>query len=438
MKKFIFVSALALTATAFVAAPALRAQDISIKDPAEYAAYQNASSQADPKAKAAAEESFLKTYPQTVVKQVVLNDLVNIYWSQQDGDHTVSAASRLLQLDPNNAQAILYSVFIKKQQCEKTSDVQTCDDAAALAQKGLTLTKPAAIADADWQKITHAAFPIFYSTIALDAAAKKDYKTAQTNYTTELKLYSDQESQTAGIKDTLLLAQAYAQPGAAQDLKMAIWFYARFLAFAPAQFKAQFEPTLEYYYKRFHGGLDGLDDIKKQAAASVLPPGGVVNITPGKTYVEQIHDMVAATPDLKTGLGLTDKETVLASGSKEDADKVWAVLKDETTQVPGIVIAITANQIQLAVSPDAKASKVADFTVNLKKPLTDAELKEYPVGFEFKATPAAELTGTYDSYTKVPPTANTSEAAQIILRDGEVIPAEKKPVHKPSPAHKHN
>ena len=118
--------------------------------------------------------------------------------------------------------------------------------------------------------------------------------------------------------------------------------YARVWDFAPPQYKAQIEPKLEYYYKKYHGGLDGLDAIKQQAQASTFPPG-TLDITPAKSPAEQIHDLIAATPDLNT-LALADKETVLALGSKEDADKLWALLKDKTTQVPGVVIAAEASR----------------------------------------------------------------------------------------------
>jgi hypothetical protein len=195
------------------------------------------------------------------------------------------------------------------------------------------------------------------------------------------------------------------------------------------------EPKLEYYYKKYHGGLDGLDAIKQQAATSLFPPGTFV-ITAAKSPAEQIHDLIAQTPDLNT-LALADKETILALGNQDDSDKLWAVLKDKNTGIPGIVIAIDANQVQVAVTQDAKDAKAADFIVNLKTPLTDAQLKLYPVGFEFKAAPDAEIAGTFDSYKKVPATDTTSASAQIIMREGEVIPAEKKPVHKPSPAHRH-
>src|ERR1019366_173160 len=376
MKKFVFASVVALASISLVSAPTLRAQDsnqITIKDPAEYNAYQMAITQSDPKAKAAALESFLQTYPQSVVKNAVLDMLVDAYQATGDQDKELAAASRLLQVDPSNLKATLYSVLIKKGQCGKTSDAQACDDAAALAQKGLTFTKPTATSDDDWKKLTHAAFPIFHSAIALDAAvSKKDFKDAQDHYLAELKLFTDDESKTAGLVDTLQLAQAYAQPGAAQNLVQAVWFFARVWDFAPPAYKAQIEPKLEYYYKKYHGALDGLDAIKTQAQASAFPPGTLV-ISAAKSPAEQIHDLIAATPDLNT-LALADKETVLSLGTKDDADKLWALLKDKETPVPGVVISATASQIKVAVTQDAKDAKVADFIVNLKKPLDDKDI----------------------------------------------------------------
>ncbi len=438
MKKFVFASVVALASLSLVHAPSLRAQDsdqITIKDPAEFNAYQTATTQSDPKAKTAALESFLQSYPQSVVKKAVLDMLVDTYYAQGDTDKTLSAAGRMLQVDPSNLKAILYSVLIKKAQGGKTADAQTLDDAAALAQKGLTVPKPAGLADDEWKKLTGAAYPIFHSAIALDyAVSKKDFKAAEAEYKAELMLYSDDQSKTVGLVDTLHLAEAYAMPGAGQDLVQASWFYSRVWDFAPPAYKSQIEPKLEYYYKKYHGALDGLDSIKTQAAATTFPPGTLV-ITPAKSPAEQIHDLLASTPDLNS-LALTDKETVLALGSKEDADKLWALLKDKQTPVPGVVIEATASVIKVAVTQDAKDAKVPDFIVNLKKPL---DAKDVPAaGFEFKLPPAAELIGTYDTYTQIPATATASQSAQIVLRDGEVVSEKKKTVapRKPGAAHR--
>ena len=280
MKKLVFASALLLATLNLLPAPTLRAQEITIKDPAEVSAYQTATALTDPKAKAAALEDFLVKYPQSVVKQPVLDMLVDTYQGLKDPDHELTAATSLLQLDPANLKAIFYSVLIEKSRCAKPSDAHTCDAAAALAQNGLAAAKPAGTADDDWKKMTDAAYPIFHSAIALDDVnAKKDFKDAEAEYGAELKLYSDDQSRSQGLLDTLELASAYSQPGPGQDLAQASWFFARAWDFAPASYKAKIEPELEGCYRRAHGKLEGLEAIKTKAAATTFPPPGL-SITP--------------------------------------------------------------------------------------------------------------------------------------------------------------
>ncbi len=103
----------------------------------------NASTQSDPAAKAKALEDFLAAYPQSVAKKAALDDLISAYQQAGDADKELGAASRMLQLEPNNMKAIYISVALKRGQCLKTSDPQTCDDAAALALKGLATPKGA-------------------------------------------------------------------------------------------------------------------------------------------------------------------------------------------------------------------------------------------------------------------------------------------------------
>jgi hypothetical protein len=320
---------IALAGISFVAAPKMQAQNsgqITIKDPSEFNAYQAFSTQSDLKRKITDGEGFVMTYPQSEAKLAVLDQLVDAYQLVGDQDALLNAANRLLQLDPNNLEAIYFLVAIEKAQCGKTADTRICDDAAALAQKGLQVQKPASLSDDEWKKQLHAAFSVFHSAIALDdAISKKDWKEAQQHYADALEIYDDNESKTTGLSDTLFLAEAYSQPGSAQNLVKATWFYARAWNFASEQFKAQIEPKLEYYYKKYHGGLDGLDQIKQQTKISTFPPETFA-ITPAKSPTEQIHDLIAQTPEWNS-LALADKEAVLAMGSKEDADALWAILQ---------------------------------------------------------------------------------------------------------------
>jgi len=439
MKKLVFASAVAMASLCFVLTQALPAQDsITIQDRAEFNAYQNAMTQTDPTVKAADMETFLQTYPQSVAKKAVLGALLDVYFQNlKDPNKTVSAATRLLQVDPNNLTALFYSVLVKKQQCGDNNDVQTCDDAAALAQKGLVAPKPDATAADQWKTLTGAAYPLYHSAIALDdAISKKDYKASEDEYKAELMLYTDDQTKSAGLVDEYQLAHVYAMTGPGQDLVKSVWFYARVWDFAPPAYKAKIEPQLEYYYKKYHGGLDGLDAIKQQAEATTFPPGTLV-ITPAKSPAEQIHDLIAATPDLST-LALADKETVLAMGTKDDADKVWAIVQGKPTPVPGTVIAADANTIKVAVSQDAKDAKTADFIVNMKEPLKDADIPVVGSDLGLSANNQIELDGTYSTYTQVPATPTTAQTVQIVLSDGALVPVKKAaPVHHRPPAAHH-
>lgn len=466
MKKFVFAFVLALACICLVSAPTLKAQDsdtISIKDPTEFNAYQMATTQNDPKIKASALEGFLQTYPQSVVKKAVLDLLIDTYQGIGDADKALSAASRLLQVDPNNMKAILVSVVLKKSQCGKTSDAQTCDDAAALSRKGLVTPKPAGTSDADWKKITGGTYPIFHSAIALDLiVSKKEVAAGIEEYRQELMLFPPEATKSGpGLVDTLQIAEAYAKL-TPPDAVNAVWFYARALNFAPDNFKPVIEKKLDYWYKKYHGAMDGLGDIKTQAAVTVFPPGTLV-IKAAATKAEIAHKAMVETPDLNK-MALSDAEFILANGSKDDTDKLWAVLKGKATPVPGIVIEATASVIKVAVTDDAKDAKVADFTVNLKTPLAEKDIPAAGFAFGLQSKGQAELDGTYDTFTQevpatatpaptapqvpatatpaptappVPATATPAQAAQIVLREGIVQAEKKKPVpaHKPAPGH---
>ena len=513
MKKLVFASVMALASLGLFTAPMLRAQDstITIKDPAEYNTYQSAFAQSDPKAKTVALESFLQAYPQSVVKAAVLDALVGAYQGLGDSANTLSAASRLLQADPNNMKAIFISVFLKKTQCGKTNDAQTCDDAAALARKGLLAAKPAGMSDADWKKLTAGTYPAFHSAIAFDdAVSKKDFKGAVDEYTKELMLFTDDQTQSGlGLQDTRFLAIAYSQPGA-KDLVKAIWFYARVWNFVPPAGKATIEKSLEYYYRQYHGNdLKGLDEIKNQAALTTFPPGTLM-IQAAPTPAELAHKAVMDTPNLGS-MNLGDAEYVLVNGNKDDVDKVWAALKDKATPVPGIVMEANASAIKVvvtqgvkpldfmvnlttpvackefpatgtdlkqeqdfilasgvkadtdklselfndaktpirkitiepvvgvikvAVAQEAKDAKVPDFIVHLKSHVSCKEAPAVLFVYGQQSKGDAELDGTYDTYSQVAATATTAQSAQIVLREGSIVPKKAVAVH-PKPAAGH-
>ncbi len=422
MKKFVLASLLALATIVPVSVPMVHGQgtqpgQLTIKDPQEYKDYTDAIGQSTPAAKAAAIEAFLTKYPNSVVKVGLLEALMATYQQAGDQAKTLATADRLLAADPGNLRALFIEVYLEgTQAATKTSPAEAqpiLDKAAAQAQTGLSATKPADMADADFQKLKSATTPIFYGAIAKDDENKKDFAGAIAAFTNELKAYPDPTlTETGpGLNDTYLLGQAYAQQ-TPPDLKNAAWFLTRAAQFAPAQAKPTIEKAAEYFYNKYHGSMDGYPAVQALAKTNLFPPADY-NPTPAPpppSPADLAAQTVASTPDLKS-LSLGDKEFILFNGKPEDAQKVWDVMKGQRVEVPGTVISATPDSVQLAVTEDNKQSKKADFTINMKTPL--------------KSVPAIGATATYDatfdSYVANPP--------MITLIGGEP-PAKAAPAHR--------
>jgi len=435
MKKFLYTSVLAAATIVMGTALFASAQStITIRDPAEYNAYTSAVSQSTPQAQEAAMEQFLVSYPQSVVKVDVLQRLMGAYQQTGNMDKMLSTAKRLIRTDPNNLRALALSAYLLRSQASQkanSADAQPLyDQAAQYGEQGLKATVPGtstgsfggvgvsntAAQDTDtksFYKFKTSVTPIFYGAIAAADLNKKDYAKAIQDFHLELKsMPIAQTTQGGGLQDTYLLGNAYLQE-TPQDLINAIWYLARAAAYAPEPFHSQLQKAAEYWYKKYHGGLDGFDMVQAQAKASLNPAAGftIQPAPPPPSPQELAAQTVASTPNLST-LALADKEYILSNGRPDDAGKVWATVKGVTTKVPGIVISATPNQIQLAVSEDAQQSSKADFTINLKQPL-----RTLP-----KVGSSVDYIATFDSYTQAPP--------MIIMKDGE--PSAKT---KPHPAH---
>jgi hypothetical protein len=431
MNKVVVASLLALSAVAL--APGSRvafaqnqvnlgtgAQGGAIEMPAAEAnAYNNAITQTDPKAKAAALEAYLTQYPQSVVKESVLQQLMQAY-SQFDPTKALDAADRLLQVNPNNIGAMAIEAYFRKVSADTLTDPAAkqaaLDAAAGYAQKGLAATKPKEMSDADFKTLKDGMAPGFYSTIANDALSKKDTATAITNFKSELASVPVDQTTKPGtlLQDTYTLATAYYQ-STPPDLINCAWYAARAATFAPEPYKSQMMPLAKYCFRKYHGADDGFDALVAAAQANLNPPADFA-IKPAPKPADIVKQVIATTPDLAT-LAISDKEFILQNGAPEDAAKVWDTIKGKSNQFPDVlVIAATESSIQAAISDDAVQSKTADFTFQMKEPL-----KTVPtVGSKIT------ISGTYASFTPSP--------IMITMSDAEIA-APKAPAKKPAPVH---
>jgi len=419
MKKVVLASLLAVAGAVPLASLAYSQQPASggiQMSQEEYAAYNKANTATTAADKAAAFEAYLKQYPNSAVKEDVLNQI--LFADSQVGDETaiLSAADRLLAIDPNNIRALVFEIYYKRPEADKLTDPAAkqaaLDKVAAYAQQGLNATKPKDVSDADFAKEKAGGDPIFESAIADDDLAKKDNAGAITVLKKEIDANADsttKPSQT--LQDVYVLAQAYYTSTPPDYLNCA-WYATRAAAFAPAAYKTTIEPLATYCYKKYHGSADGYAAMQTAVQTNLDPPAGFT-VTPAPKPEDLVAQLVASTPDLAT-LALGDKETALQYGKPADAQKVFDSVKGKAVEFPGVtVVSATDSQLVLEVSDDAVASKTPDFTVNMKEPL-----KTVP-------QPGDKITvgGTYDSYTASP---------LMITMSGGYLVAPKKaapPVH---------
>ena len=151
-KKILYVTVLALASSAIGAAPMMmQAQaaapgTITIKDPAEFNAYNSAISQATPQGKESAIEGFLQQYPDSVVKQQVLEILMDAYMQTGNTNKALDTARKVLQNDPTDLRALVTSAYVLRAEAgQKTNPADALpllDEAAKDAQAGLNAPAP--------------------------------------------------------------------------------------------------------------------------------------------------------------------------------------------------------------------------------------------------------------------------------------------------------
>lgn len=448
MKKVVLASLLSATALlpftlkpAFGQAAAPGGGQIQMSQE-EYAKYNAAVTAATPQAKAAAFEDYLKAYPNSAVKADVLSQLVYAYNQTGDQTKTLDAADRLLTVDPQNLRALTLEVYYRRADADKLTDpaakAAALDKVATYAQTGLNATKPKDMSDADFNAMKATAQPFFESAIADDDLAKKDNAGAITALKTEVDAHEpDTEKPSPVLQDVYTLAQAYYTSTPPDYLNCA-WYATRAANFAPDPYKTQIGQLASYCYNKYHGNKDGYDAMQTSVKTNLDPPAGfLATIKPAPKPEDLVAQTIASTPDLAT-LAISDKEFILQYGTAKDpktqtkaadgttdatsgttyADEVFNTIKGKAVEIPNvIVVAATADQLQVAVSDDAQQAQpkpTADFTFNMKAPLT----KVPAVGDK------VTVDGTYASYTSSP--------LMITMSDGSVVPP--KPT-KPAPVH---
>ena len=238
--------------------------------------YTNAVGQTEPPAKEAAINAFLMRYPASSAREDLLEQLMAVYVHESDMKKVAETSTRILSVDPRNLRALFYITYALKEKAlaSPMESQPLLDDAASAARLALDApSKPSYMSESEFEKLKTATAPHFYSAIAIDDAAKRDYSGAIDNFTMELSAPVNVRETESGMEldDTYRLAQAYEEQTPA-DLKNAAWFYTRAAQYSPPKTKPQWEEKAESTYLGYHGSMDGYPEIQALARANLFPP----------------------------------------------------------------------------------------------------------------------------------------------------------------------
>jgi hypothetical protein len=345
------------------AAPAEQQKKV-IQDPTEYNAYVAAVNSTDPKQKAQLMESYLQTYPNSVMKEDGLELLLKTYQQLNNPAQVKATAQRLLQINPNNLTALALLSYLERAQFQAggANAAASLQEAGQLGARGLkaleTATKPEGYTDEQWNSMKNSFRIIYLGSVGHAALEAKDYPTAQKN----LKEVVD--AQPTDVNSIYLLALSYLSPK--PPVVDGLFWIAKAAVAAP-----QLVPYAKNQYIRYHGSDEGFDQLLASAKTATTIPAGFT-VAPAPSPADQAAEMLKKSPPEK--LSFAEWEYILTSGNKDASDKVWAAIKGKPVQLEAVVIEGGRESLKLAGSLDDIDAKKADITLALKEPLAAARV----------------------------------------------------------------
>ncbi len=390
-----------------------------IKDPAEYNAYVAAVQQKDPNAKVSGLEAFLTQYPNSVMKNEALRQLMLTYQQTGNVAKTTDTASKLVAADPCNMQALALLAYLDRYRAQNDpSAAGLVGDAKKYGEQGMGCWPKVTDPDMNKPETKAQLTNIFQSAIGVADCQSKDYA----GCIAALKPVADATPQDFSVVYPLALAYwpDPKTPTTPENSRLAIWYAARASAIAPPAAQAQIEKYAKSLYRRFHGDEDGWPAFLAQAKAGTAAPANLeAMIPPAPTPQDQAHDMVTKTAPDK--MDFAQWEFVLSNGTQADQDTVWNAIKGKAVQMNGTVISTEPDTFMIAGSSDDIDAKKADITLKFEEKVPARLIPKDGASFDFQGEPA--------SYTPNP-FMMVMEKGTLLKAKAAPAPVHKAPVRK--------
>jgi hypothetical protein len=383
-------------------------------------------------------EAFLQKYANSDFKDGAYMAELQAYQQLGQNDKAVEAAHKVLDANPNQLNQLdalrflsfAFPFVYKGDAPDATAKLSRAESDAKLGLDTLQkLQKPAGASDEAFNQALKGLRAIFNGTVGFVYLQRKDYPTAITSY----KAAGEDDPTNVYTFYNMGLAYLYSNP---HDYDHGIWYIARAVDLAQTAKDpnaTEFNNYLKKTYVGYHGNEDGLQDILKQAVASVNPP--------------DTFKVGAMEAPKATGNPLVDAFNTMTYPLKfggETAQKQWDGLKGQPLELGGVVGSVEkgsdagTNLVRICILDTTKATPGA----------YDIEVKDtkQPNAKNLAPGDAVRFKGIMDSYTATP-NVSLTVVGEITQPDPlpDKPPAKEKPTkekpktttrrttHKPAP-----
>lgn len=253
------------------------APEKKVKDRAEYDLYDSITKEQNPAKRLEFLNTWKEKYTETDYKKERLLFYLTTYVQLNQPAKVIETAKSILEIDPKDFTSLYYISLLTVTQNDMSAGALDTGEKASqgmLANLDTTFAKekkPAPTSDADWTKARNDMEAIAHKTLGWVGIQKKQWEVAEQEFRKELAL-SPTDAQVS-----YWLGQSIGGQKKIERTPEAIYFYARAASYdgpgaLPPDFRKQVDDYLVKAYKGYHGGPDGLAEIKVLAKTSAMPP----------------------------------------------------------------------------------------------------------------------------------------------------------------------
>jgi tetratricopeptide (TPR) repeat protein len=265
---------LILAATLWGQAQGQQAQQPQWKDRAEYDLYMEITKAPDHNKKIELLNQWQQKYPDSAFKEQRMALLMESYLATNQVDRALQVGNEILAINPKDIRTIYLMTANALRLTNPTAEqLALAEKAARTLVTNLDELKPATMSAADWEKGKPDLLAAGHTTLAWVASQRKDFRGAEKEFMASLKANPNNSQVSYWLAGVI---REQKDPDKQSDV---LFHYAR-AAFhtGPGALTEQGRKEVEKYvtqlYSKFHGSMDGFEDLRKLASESAFPPEG--------------------------------------------------------------------------------------------------------------------------------------------------------------------